>query len=70
VPRARLIALAALAVLVLAPSALAADVKIRVEGKTTTIFGATQPRVSADNALQALDAASVAGEFHYAVATA
>ena len=69
-PRARLIALAALAVLVLAPSALAADVKIRVEGKTTTIFGATQPRVSADNALQALDAASVAGEFHYAVATA
>ena len=66
----RLIALAALAAVVLAPSALAANVKIRVEGKTTTIFGAMQPRVAADNPLQALDLASVAGEFHYAVATA
>ena len=66
----RLIALAALAALVLAPSALAANVTIRVEGKTTTIFGAAQPRVAAENPLQALDLASVAGEFHYAVATA
>jgi hypothetical protein len=66
----RLIALAALAAVVLAPSALAANVKIRVEGKTTTIFGGTQPRLAADNPLQALDLASVAGEFHYAVTTA
>ena len=66
----RVIALAALAAVVLAPSALAANVKIRVEGKTTTIFGGAQPRVAADNPLQALDLASVAGEFHYAVATA
>lgn len=66
----RVIVLAALAAFVLAPSALAANVKIRVEGKTTTIFGAAQPRLVADNPLQALDLASVAGEFHYAVATA
>jgi hypothetical protein len=50
--------------------ALAANVKIRVEGRTTTIFGPAQPTVQADNALQALDAASVAGEFHYALTTA
>ena len=50
--------------------ALAANVKIRVEGKTTTIFGAAQPSIQADNALQALDVASVAGEFHYAISTA
>ncbi|MHB1244584.1 MAG: DUF4430 domain-containing protein [Gaiellaceae bacterium] len=53
----------------LTSTALAATVQIRVEGKTQTIFGAQQPRVSADNALQALDLASTAGEFHYAVTT-
>jgi len=53
----------------LAPAALAANVKIRVEGKTTTIFGPTQPSVSAGNALQALDAASTAGEFYYGMTT-
>jgi hypothetical protein len=52
-----------------APAALAASVKIRVEGKTTTIFGASQPVVTADNALQALDAASTAGEFYYGLTT-
>jgi hypothetical protein len=56
--------------LVAAPTALAAKVKIRVEGRTTTIFGAPQPTVAADNALQALDVASTAGEFHYALTTA
>jgi hypothetical protein len=50
--------------------ALAANVKIRVEGRTTTIFGPAQPVVQADNALQALDVASVAGEFHYAITSA
>jgi hypothetical protein len=54
----------------LAPAALAANVKIRVEGKTTTIFGAAQPTVTADNALQALDVASTAGEFYYGTTTA
>ena len=54
----------------LVSGALAANVKIRVEGKTTTIFGPAQPVIQADNALQALDVASVAGEFHYAISTA
>jgi hypothetical protein len=56
--------------LVLAPAAVAANVKIRVEGKTQTIFGASQPALVADNALQALDVASIAGEFHYGTTTA
>lgn len=54
-------------VLVLAGAALAADVKVRVEGRTQTIFGSAQPVLQAGNALQALEAASVAGEFHYAL---
>jgi hypothetical protein len=61
----RLSILSVLLVVILTPSALAANAKIRVEGKTTTIFGSTQPRVTADNALQALDLASTAGEFYY-----
>ena len=61
----RLVALSVLLLVVLAPAAMAATVKIRVEGKTTTIFGTTQPTVTADNALQALDVASFAGEFYY-----
>jgi hypothetical protein len=67
----RLIALAAVIVLTaaLATPALAARVKVRIEGKTTTIFGTTQPRltVSDENALGALEAASIAGEFYYHV---
>ena len=55
---------------VLAGGALAANVKVRVEGKTQTIYGPAQPRVAADNALHALDVASSAGEFHYALTTA
>ncbi len=54
---------------VLAGGALAANVKVRVEGKTQTIYGSSQPGLRADNALQALDVASVAGEFHYALTT-
>jgi hypothetical protein len=66
----KLIALSVLLALVLTPAAFAANVKIRVEGKTTTIFGSSQPTVSADNALQALDVASTAGEFYYGTTTA
>jgi Domain of unknown function (DUF4430) len=66
----RLTILSVLLALVLTPAALAANVSIRVEGKTTTIFGAAQPRVAADNALQALDVASTAGEFYYGTTTA
>ena len=65
----RLLVLSVLLLVVLAPTALAASVKIRVEGKTTTIFGPAQPRVTADNALQALDVASTAGEFYYGITT-
>ena len=65
----RFVALSVLLALGLAPAAYAANVKIRVEGKTNTIFGSTQPRVTADNALQALDAASFAGEFYYGLTT-
>ena len=61
---AALVALAA----VLVPSALGARVSVRVEGKTTTIFGASEPRFDAGaNALQALDAASARAEFYYNV---
>jgi Domain of unknown function (DUF4430) len=66
--RSLAIAVAALVAAVPA-SALAAGVQIRVEGKTRTIYGATQPRVEAANALEALEQASLAGEFYYHVAT-
>lgn len=67
------LSLAALAaLLVLAPLGFSAEragpvVRVRVEGKTTTIFGATQPRARATTALEALEVASVAGEFYYRV---
>ena len=60
---------AVLAVLVLVPSAFAARVHVRVEGKTQTVFGTTEPTLNvAATALDALDAASLAGEFYYHVA--
>ena len=64
-----LIVLAALAAaLVLAGSALAARVHVRVEGKTHTLFGSTQPVLEGGaNALTALDAASLVGELYYHV---
>jgi len=65
-----LLAVAA-AVLLVVPAALAAvRVHVRVEGKTQTIFGAAEPTLSVNlNALDALEAASVAGEFYYHVTT-
>jgi hypothetical protein len=68
----RLIILAGIAVLAcaLAAPALAVRVKVRVEGKTTTIFGSAEPTLSTgSNALATLDAASAAGEFYYHVQT-
>ncbi len=62
------LALVGAAALVLAVGpALGALVTVRVEGKTQTIFGATQPKAVATNALDALEAASFAGEFYYHV---
>ena len=67
--RSLVLALLAALAAVLAGTALGANVKVRVEGRTTTIYGPAQPRLQAANALQALDAASTAGEFHYALTT-
>ena len=55
------------AALVLVPAAGAARVHVRIEGKTRTVYGATAPTLDASNALAALDAASLAGEFFYHV---
>ena len=63
----RLITLAVAAALfaVVAEAALAVNVRVRVEGKTTTIFGASEPTLSSGaSALEALDAASTKGEFY------
>ena len=56
------------ALLVLVPAAFAARVHVRVEGKTQTIFGSAEPTLNVKaNALDALDSASLAGEFYYHV---
>jgi hypothetical protein len=56
------------AALVIVPSAGAVRVHVRVEGKKQTIFGTTAPLVDVNaNALDALEAASNAGEFYYHV---
>ena len=65
-----LLALTALfaATAILVPSALGVRVSVRVEGKTTTIYGAAEPRFEAGaNAMDALEAASARGEFFYEV---
>ena len=60
----------------LVPAALAVRVHVRVEGKSRTIFGATAPLIDVtspranplpENALDALQSASVLGEFYYHV---
>lgn len=62
--------LAALAAaLAVVPFVGAAIVHVRVEGKTQTIFGPTQPRISAATPLDALTAAARAGEFYVDVAS-
>ena len=58
--------------LALAAPASALGYHVRVEGKTQTIFGASEPRfvtsVARVSALDALEAASLAGEFYYHLA--
>ena len=51
----------------LAATALGASVTVRVEGKTQPIFGSTPVRVEAPNAMAALDAAGIRGEFYVQV---
>lgn len=63
-----ILAVAAAVFSVLAPASLAINVKVRVEGKTATIFGAIEPTLSTGpSALDALEAASARGEFYYHV---
>ena len=48
----------------------AVRVHVRIEGKTQTLFGTTAPNVNVNaNALDALEAASAAGELYYHVTT-
>jgi hypothetical protein len=67
----RLMILAVLAGLfaVLAEAALGVNVKVRVEGKTQTIYGAAEPTIGTTGAfaLDTLEAASSRGEFYYHV---
>jgi Domain of unknown function (DUF4430) len=62
----RLLAVLATA-LVVVPAASAARVHVRIEGKTRTLYGATEPTLDATNALDALDSASIVGELYYHV---
>jgi hypothetical protein len=65
------LAVAVVAALLVVPAALALRVHVRVEGKTRTIYGSAEPALSVQmNALDALESASVAGEFYYHVAIA
>ncbi len=62
-----LMVLAALAAS-LAPSALGVRASVRIEGQTVTLFGGPEPQLEVKaTALDALEAASAAGEFYYAV---
>ena len=67
----RLMILAVLAALfaVLAEAAIGVNVKVRVEGKTQTIYGAAEPTIGTSGAfaLDTLEAASSRGEFYYHV---
>ena len=55
--------------LALPASALSATVKVRVEGKTKTLFAPTEITVTASNALDAIEQASILGELYYHVTT-
>jgi hypothetical protein len=58
------------AALLVVPAAFALSVHVRVEGKTRTIYGSAEPTLSVQaNALDALESASIAGEFYYHVTT-
>jgi hypothetical protein len=53
--------------LVVPTTALAATVKVRVEGKTKTLFGPTEITVNASTPMDALEQASILGELYYHV---
>jgi len=69
--RSRVLLASIFVALLAAPAALAVDVHVRVEGKTTTIYGAAQPIIAVPaTALDALETASAIGEFYYHVRNA
>ena len=69
--RSRVLLASIFVALLAAPAALAVDAHVRVEGKTTTIYGATQPILAVPGtALDALETASNIAEFYYHVRTA
>jgi Domain of unknown function (DUF4430) len=65
--RALRLVLVFVVVLALPATAFAATVKVRVEGKSQTLFGPTETTVTATNALDALEQASILGELYYHV---
>ena len=67
--RSRTLVLAVLAALVAVPAATAASIHVRVEGKTRTLYGPTEPTLQGANALEAIESASLAGEVYYHVTT-
>jgi hypothetical protein len=64
---AQRLVLVLIVLLVLPASAFAATVKVRVEGKTQTLFGPTEITVTASNAQDAIEQASILGELYYHV---
>lgn len=68
--QARLLVVLVVALFAVPALASAATVKVRVEGKTRTLFGPTEITVQATTPLQALEEAAVLGEFYYHVTDA
>jgi Domain of unknown function (DUF4430) len=66
---ARRLTLLVVCFLVLPATAYAATVKVRVEGKTRTLFGPTEVQVTASTPLEAIEQASLLGELYYHVTT-
>ena len=67
--RLSILAVVAALLAVLAEAALGVNVRVRVEGKTQTIYGAAEPTIGTTGtfALDTLEAASARGEFYYHV---
>ena len=66
---AKWLTLLVLLLFVLPATAVAATVKVRVEGKTRTLFGPTEVTVTASTPLEAIQQASLLGELYYHVTT-
>jgi hypothetical protein len=65
----RLVVLIVVLVFAVPAVACAATVKVRVEGKTKNLFGPTDITVTASNAMEAIQQASLLGELYYHVTT-